>query len=171
MEIWKSITKDYLVSSKWRIKSLKRRKEIIMSLYDSWRWYMRIRINKKMQSVHRLVAQAFIPNPLNLPQVNHINWIRNDNNVENLEWSNNSLNQKHSYEKLWRKHPRTWLFWKNNPLSKKVWQYTLEWKGIKIWDSQADIIREFWWLKWSLNNAINWRAKTYKWYIWKLIDF
>lgn len=45
--------------------------------------------------VHRLVAQTFIPNPNNLPQVNHKNCNRADNRVSNLEWCSNSYNQKY----------------------------------------------------------------------------
>lgn len=47
------------------------------------------------QRIHRLVAQTFIPNPDNLPQVNHKNCNRADNRVSNLEWCSNSYNQKY----------------------------------------------------------------------------
>ena len=63
----------------------------VVNLYDGKR-------KMKSYTVHRLVANAFLPNPNNYRDVNHINGIKLDNRVENLEWCTVSQNTKHAYD-------------------------------------------------------------------------
>lgn len=71
--------------------------------------------NSKCVAVHRIIALAFIPNPNSLPQVNHIDGSRHNNNVDNLEWITISGNIKHAYDMgllkptIGEKHPRAKL--------------------------------------------------------------
>lgn len=87
MEIWKKIDgfETYSVSNMGRVRNDVTGRVLKTS---SVRGYQLVMLcpGRKMTRVHRLVAQAFIPNPDNLPQVNHINEDKTDNRVENLEY-------------------------------------------------------------------------------------
>ena len=109
MEIWRAITgtKGFIeVSNEGRVRSLLRGTPRVLKTQVDKRGYHRIRVTieqeKLTYKVHREIAKAFIPNPANLPQVNHKDGNKDNNSVENLEWITNRDNAHHAIEHgLW----------------------------------------------------------------------
>lgn len=121
-ETWKDIPGyegKYQISNLARVKSLERTRinikgagvfpvrEKILKGCIGKEGYPLVSLSKDSQvrhfRIHRLVAIAFIPNPMNKPTVNHKNGIRRDTRLENLEWCTNSENHLHAYRVLGKK--------------------------------------------------------------------
>ena len=102
-EVWRDVVDHegrYMVSNIGRVKSLRWGKEKFLNPFHNVDGYLKVSLYKngkmRQHSVHRLVALAFIPNPDEKPQVNHINGNKTDNRVENLEWATGQENTIHA---------------------------------------------------------------------------
>lgn len=88
------------VSTLGRVRSLLRPTKTVLKLQADKKGYQRVRVTisgeKMTFKVHREVAKAFIPNPDNKPQVNHIDGNKSNNAVDNLEWVTNLENARHA---------------------------------------------------------------------------
>ena len=97
----KSLKFLYEVNEDGVVRNVKSKK--IVNGYREKNGYIRVRFENKClgkvvrTTVHRLVAEAFLPNPDNLEEVNHIDSNRANNHVSNLEWVSHSDNMKHAY--------------------------------------------------------------------------
>jgi hypothetical protein len=181
MEEWRDITYikqviynwSYQISNYGRVKNSNTQR--VLSHGDT-RWYKQVILYNnwtiKAHTIHSLVMNEFIWYRLKGIKINHKDWDKSNNNLNNLEYCTHSDNQKHSYRILWNKtifqtnHPRSslWKFWKYHNSSKKISQYTKNWDFIKKWYSIADIIRDLWishvW------DVCRWKQKTawgFKW--------
>lgn len=102
MEEWKNVIGYeglYEISNIGNVRNVRRNK--LLKLIKTNLGYIQVNLYKNgimtVLRVHRLVAQAFIPNPDNLPDVNHKDEVKTNNNVDNLEWCDRNYNNNYGH--------------------------------------------------------------------------
>lgn len=185
-EIWKDIPDydgKYQISNYGRVKRLKRNvfvrvlgktveistpKILKLNLVKSGYLYITITANntKRTLKIHRLVAEVFIPNPNDLPEVNHIDGNKENNCVDNLEWCTHKENIQHALKNNLLNDRSG----NNNANCKKINQYDSDGNFIKLWNSIYEITKETGFERHGITRCCTSKSKTYKGYIWKYAD-
>lgn len=165
----------YQVSNFGEIKSLPRRKHLPNGKYtvskekllsparigkDGYEFvYLTVGGESKRFYVHRIVAEAFLPNPDGMPFVNHINGLKFDNRLENLEWCSRSKNAKHAYRVL------------GVGRTCKIAQYDKRGNYIKTWANAYQAQEELGINRGNINSCVNKHRKTAGGFRWEAICY
>ena len=179
----------YQVSSIGRVKSMSYRNQHIVQSRElvlkptRYFYYSCIDLRKdgirKLRRIHRLVAEAFIPNPNNFPNVLHIDetvteaWFAS-NNVENLRWGTQAENNADIYLKGRDNNPmKRGVFickkWAESHNAKVVLQYSIEGEFIKQWWCANDVATFYKVSRHSVYSALLGHTKTCRGFIWRYL--
>lgn len=179
-EIWKDIEGYeglYQVSNLGNVKSLNYRNKGIEGILtpkcncDGRLWVDLYGHGKpKHMLIHRLVAMAFIPNPNNYPQINHMDENPKNNHVDNLEWCTGSYNIRYFFER----HPYVWNGQsfssdrrKKITRTQRIVQLDLSGNVVRIWDNLVSIKHETGWNEWHIEECCKGNRKKARGYIWR----
>lgn len=146
MKEWKPVVgyEDYyLVSNEADVFSLRNNRLIKVSDRGNGYYAVELNVNgkAKKESIHRLVAKAFIPNPDNLPFINHKDENPANNHADNLEWCTPKYNQNYGTIKERRKAHTVFKYGDDNPNSIPVYQFDLEGNFIARYGSAREAQR------------------------------
>lgn len=178
MEIWKDIEGyggTFQVSNLGRVKTFNYRNtgvEKVLKPKKHNKGYLQVQLMKgdmnKMFTIHRLVAQAFIPNPDNLPFVNHKDENKTNNCVDNLEWCDRLYNVRYSLDLHPERNTQVKHYQKNHRrLDRKINQYDKQGNLIKTWDNSRTIQNETKMSDWSISECCRGNRHTAYGYIWQ----
>lgn len=120
--------------------------------------------------MHRLVAEAFIPNPNNLPQVNHIDGNKENNNVSNLEWCSCQNNIQHAWDIGIKTFSEELKQKMRKSKSIPVLQYDKEGNFIKEWESARIAGRTLGIIEQSICECRAGKVKTAGGFVWRYAD-
>jgi hypothetical protein len=175
-ESWKDIKgyEDlYQVSNLGRVKSTVYKKEKILIPKKISKGYYRIKLNKNKEikriMLHRLVAEAFIPNPQNKPQVNHKDGDKSNNCVENLEWCTPKENVQHAIQNNLFNNSLKTLKENNIKSRKKIQQFDLKNNFIKEYECLLEI-KNAGFCSYNVRRVCRKERKTAYGFIWKYIE-
>lgn len=180
IEIWKSIDGydgKYQVSNLGRVKSIfttyatknglrKKYRDVMLKPMVQKNGYLYVCLwseNKKKNClIHRLVAQAFVPNPYQHPEVNHKDENKSNNNASNLEWCTTKENV--NYGTCIQRISQSLI---NHPCkSKNVYQYSKNGVFIKMWISASEIERQLGYLRTVICRCCRGVSKTAYGFVW-----
>lgn len=163
-EIWKQVLEhpNYEVNQFGEIRHKKRKQNLKPRNNNGGYQYVSFKVEGKNVNfaVHRIVANAFIPNPNGYTEVNHKDFNRCNNCVDNLEWVNSSQNKKHAYQKAENKKSR----------GKPVEQYTKEGIFLRSYDSVSEAAEELGCCIAAISNCCLGRTRTSQGFRWKFVE-
>ena len=171
-EIWVDIEGTdgwYMVSNHKRVWSWKRGKFIKPSLHKN-KYYL-VFLNKKSYWLHRIIATAFVPNPDNLPEVDHINTITTDNRPENLRWVDRKGNQNNDITiQKFRATGQRNFYTKGYEGEKPVVQYNMDGEELCVYKSIKDAARKTNVSRTGIGNTCNHRQHSAGGYKWEFVS-